>query len=127
MNRRIAALILPLLAAGPLLAADFPARPLDTARGKPFDVAQGKPNIILIMTDDQGYGDLACHGNPIIQTPNIDRLHGEAVRFTDFHVSPTCSPTRSALMTGRHEFFNGVTINAPWFARQIAGRAISQK
>ena len=68
-----------------------------------------RPNIILVMTDDQGYGDLACHGNPFIKTPNIDRFHAEAVRFTDFHVSPTCSPTRSALMTGRHEFRNGIT------------------
>lgn len=67
------------------------------------------PNIIFIITDDQGYGDLSCHGNPILKTPNIDRLHHEGVRFTDFHVSPTCSPTRSALMTGRHEFRNGVT------------------
>src|SRR5262249_48875430 len=71
------------------------------------------PNIILIMTDDQGYGDLGCHGNPHLKTPSLDRLHQESVRFTDFHVSPTCSPTRSALMTGRHEFKNGVshTIN----------------
>src|SRR5438445_3993910 len=68
-----------------------------------------RPNIILVMTDDQGYGELACHGNPILQTPNLDRLHRESVRFTDFHVSPTCSPTRSALMTGRHEFRSGVT------------------
>jgi len=74
------------------------------------DVLAGKrPNIVLIMTDDQGYGDLACHGNPIIKTPNIDRLHGESVRFTDFHVSPTCAPTRASLLTGRHEFKNGVT------------------
>ena len=71
--------------------------------------AADKPNIILVMTDDQGYGDLACHGNPIIQTPHIDAFYKEAARFTDFHVSPTCSPTRSALMTGRHEFKNGVT------------------
>lgn len=68
-----------------------------------------KPNIVFILTDDQGYGDLSCHGNPVLKTPNIDRLHAEGVRFTDFHVSPTCSPTRSALMTGRHEFKNGVT------------------
>src|SRR6516162_3459662 len=68
----------------------------------------GRPNIILVMTDDQGYGELACHGNPILKTPNLDRLYRESVRFTDFHVSPTCSPTRSALMTGRHEFKNGV-------------------
>src|SRR6188768_3900829 len=67
------------------------------------------PNIIFILTDDQGYGDISAHGNPILKTPNIDRLHDESVRFTDFHVSPTCSPTRSALLTGRHEFRNGVT------------------
>lgn len=67
------------------------------------------PNIILILADDIGYGDLSCHGNPILKTPNIDRLHREGARFTDFHVSPTCSPTRAALMTGRHEFKSGVT------------------
>ncbi len=67
------------------------------------------PNIVFILTDDQGYGDLSAHGNPLLKTPNLDRLHGEAFRFTDFHVSPTCSPTRSALFTGRHEFRNGVT------------------
>jgi arylsulfatase len=71
--------------------------------------ARRPPNIIFLLTDDQGYGDLSCHGNPILKTPNLDRLHDEGVRFTDFHVSPTCSPTRSALMTGRHEFKNGVT------------------
>ncbi len=68
-----------------------------------------RPNIILVMTDDQGYGDLGCHGNPILKTPAIDRFYSEAVRFTEFHVSPTCAPTRSALLTGRHEFRNGVT------------------
>lgn len=71
--------------------------------------ASRPPNVILILTDDQGYGDLACHGNPVIKTPNLDRVHAEAVRFTDFHNSPTCSPTRTALMTGRHEFKSGVT------------------
>jgi arylsulfatase len=68
-----------------------------------------KPNVILILTDDQGYGDVGRHGNPILQTPNLDRLHDESVRFTDFHVSPTCAPTRSALLSGRHDFKNGVT------------------
>jgi arylsulfatase len=68
-----------------------------------------RPNIVFILTDDQGYGDMSCHGHPVLKTPNIDRLHNEGVRFTDFHVSPTCSPTRSALLTGRHEFKNGVT------------------
>ncbi len=72
-------------------------------------LAGKRPNIVFVLTDDQGYGDLSCHGNPILKTPNIDRLHREGVRFTDFMVSPTCSPTRSALMTGRHEFRNGVT------------------
>ena len=67
------------------------------------------PNIILILTDDQGYGDLSCHGNPILKTPHIDRLHSESVRLTNYHVSPTCAPTRCALLTGRHEFRSGVT------------------
>ncbi len=62
--------------------------------------ASSRPNVILIMTDDQGYGDLSCLGNPVIQTPNMDQLHSESVRLTNFHVDPTCSPTRSALMTG---------------------------
>src|SRR3989442_11136460 len=72
-------------------------------------LAGSRPNIIFILTDDQGYGDMSCHDNPVLRTPNIDRLHDEGVRFLDFHVSPTCSPTRAALMTGRHEFRNGVT------------------
>ena len=70
---------------------------------------QSRPNIVLIMTDDQGYGDVSAHGNPVLRTPNLDRLHSQSMRFLDFHVSPTCAPTRSALFTGRHEFKNGVT------------------
>lgn len=68
-----------------------------------------RPNIVFILTDDQGYGDLSAHGNPILKTPNLDQLRGESVRFADFMVSPTCAPTRSAIMTGRHEFRNGIT------------------
>ncbi len=75
----------------------------------PVAAAPSQPNIIFVLTDDQGYGDFSCHGNPILKTPNLDRLHAEAVRFTDFHVSPTCAPTCAALNTGRHEFRNGVT------------------
>lgn len=60
------------------------------------------PNVILIMTDDQGYGDLACHGNPVIRTPNLDCLHDQSMRLTNFHVSPFCTPTRAALMTGHY-------------------------
>ena len=68
-----------------------------------------RPNIILVMTDDQGMGDLSCMGNQIVKTPNIDRFHEKATRFTDFQVSPTCAPTRSAIMSGRAPFKNGVT------------------
>lgn len=68
-----------------------------------------KPNIVLILTDDQGFGDLSCHGNPVLKTPHIDRLHDEGVRFTHFHVSPTCSPTRAALLTGKHELRSGIS------------------
>lgn len=71
--------------------------------------AERRPNIILVMPDDIGYGDYACLGNPIIKTPSVDAFWKESVRFTDFHVSPTCAPCRSALLTGRHEFKNGVT------------------
>ena len=63
--------------------------------------AADRPNIILVITDDQGYGDLACHGNPIIQTPNIDDFFTQSLRLTDYHVSPTCAPTRGALMCGQ--------------------------
>ncbi len=72
-------------------------------------IAGKRPNILFILTDDQGYGDISAHGNPVLKTPNLDRLRSEGLRFTDFHVSPTCSPTRSALFTGRHEFKNGIT------------------
>lgn len=68
-----------------------------------------RPNIILVMTDDQGMGDLSCLGNPLLKTPNLDRLYEMSTRFCEFHVSPTCAPTRSAIFSGRHEFRNGVT------------------
>jgi arylsulfatase A-like enzyme/alpha-L-fucosidase len=67
-----------------------------------------RPNIIVVMTDDQGYGDLGRHGNPIVRTPVIDQLASESHRFTDFHVDPTCSPTRSALMSGQYSLRAGV-------------------
>ena len=81
--------------------------PLASSQAGPLE---GKrPNIVFFLTDDQGYGDISAHGNPILETPHLDRLRSEAVRFEDFHVSPTCAPSRSALLTGRHEFKNGVT------------------
>lgn len=79
-----------------------------------------KPNVLLVITDDQGYGDLGCHGNKEVRTPNLDRLHAESVRLTNFHVDPTCAPTRSALMTGRYSSRTGV-----WHT--IAGRSIMRK
>ena len=71
-------------------------------------IGADRPNIILIITDDQGYGDIGAHGNKIIKTPNLDNLHSESVRLTNYHVDPTCSPTRSALMTGRYSTRTGV-------------------
>ncbi|MDF1751638.1 MAG: arylsulfatase [Verrucomicrobiales bacterium] len=68
-----------------------------------------RPNILFILTDDQGYGDIGRHGHPLLKTPNLDRLYDESVRFDNFYVSPSCSPTRAALLTGRHEFRSGVT------------------
>ena len=70
--------------------------------------AADRPNVVIVITDDQGYGDLSCHGNPILKTPEIDALHAESVRLKDYHVAPTCSPTRSALLTGHWTNRTGV-------------------
>ena len=66
-----------------------------------------RPNVILIITDDQGYGDLGCHGNPVARTPNLDSLHGESIRLMDFHVAPMCTPTRGQLLSGLDAARNG--------------------
>ena len=67
------------------------------------EAADGLPNVIIIFTDDMGYGDLACYGNPNIETPNLDRMADEGMRFTSFYVGASvCSPSRAALMTGRY-------------------------
>ncbi len=71
--------------------------------------AASQPNIILVMPDDVGFGDYACMGNPVIKTPAVDGFRQQSLLFNRFYVSPTCAPTRSALMSGRHEFKNGVT------------------
>ena len=70
---------------------------------------QSRPNIIFVLTDDQGYGDLSCLGNPVLKTPVLDRLHADSVRLTDFHVAPMCTPTRGELMTGQDALRNGAT------------------
>lgn len=70
--------------------------------------AAERPNVVIVITDDQGYGDLSCHGNPILKTPRIDELYHESLRLLDYHVSPTCSPTRSAFLTGHWTNRTGV-------------------
>ena len=67
-----------------------------------------RPNIVFVITDDQGYGELGCHGNPVIQTPHMDALHGVSFRLTNYHVGPTCAPTRAGLMTGHYHNSTGV-------------------
>ncbi len=67
-----------------------------------------QPNIVLVLTDDQGYGDLGCTGNPFVQTPNVDAFYAQSVRLTDYHVGPTCAPTRAGLLTGHYANSTGV-------------------
>jgi len=93
MNPRI------LLAALLILATPLAA----SAQGK-----AKKPNVIVIITDDQGHGDLGFHGNPVIKTPNLDKFARQSVRMKNFYVSPVCAPTRSSLMTGRYNYRTGV-------------------
>jgi arylsulfatase A-like enzyme len=70
--------------------------------------ATDKPNVLLIMTDDQGWGDIASHGAPHLQTPVLDALADSGVRFDRFFVSPVCAPTRASLLTGRYSLRTGV-------------------
>ncbi len=82
---------------------------LVTPRPARGDIGEPKrPNVLLIITDDQGYGDLGFHGNPRIRTPNLDRFARESVRLKTFCVSPVCSPTRASLLTGRYNYRTGV-------------------
>ena len=67
-----------------------------------------RPNVIMIMTDDQGYGDVGFHGNDLIKTPNIDQFAADNLEFTRFYVCPTCAPTRAGLMTGRYHHRTGI-------------------
>ena len=82
--------------------------------------SSAKPNVIVILTDDQGYGDFSCHGNPILKTPNMDAIHSESVRFVDFHSAPMCTPTRGQLMTGVDALKNRAT-------SVTAGRAVLRR
>jgi arylsulfatase A-like enzyme len=78
-----------------------------------------KPNVVVILTDDQGYGELGVMGNRVVRTPAIDRLAGQSVSLTDFSVMPVCSPTRAGLMTGRYHYRTGVTDT--WMGRSLMG------
>ncbi len=79
-----------------------------------------RPNIVFVLTDDQGYPPMGCHGHPYIQTPNLDAFHGESARFEQFHTGTTCAPTRSGLMTGHYCNSTGV-----WHT--IGGRSLLRR
>lgn len=66
-----------------------------------------RPNVVYVMTDDQGYGEISVHGNPILNTPHMDRLHGQSIRLSDFHAAPMCTPSRGQLLTGLDAARNG--------------------
>jgi arylsulfatase len=83
--------------------------PVEAAAFTEQAVAPQRPNIVLVMPDDVGCGDYACLGNPVIRTPSVDRFRQQGLLLSRFHVSPTCSPCRAALLSGRHEFKSGVT------------------
>src|SRR5216117_3010922 len=84
------------------------------------DRSSNPPNVIIILADDLGYGDLACYGHPTFKTPNLDRMAREGARLTQFNTpAPFCAPTRASLMTGRYPFHCGLTANpAPDFGGQ---------
>lgn len=90
------------------------------AQNKPVVIGRECPNVILVLTDDQGIGGLSCHGNPYLKTPCLDRFYEESIRMTDFHVSPMSTPTRSAIITGRYPIRNGAW--ATFKGRDIVSR-----
>ena len=74
--------------------------------------ADPPPNVIFILADDLGYGDLGCYGHPRFKTLHLDKMAAEGVRLTQFNTpAPFCAPTRAALLTGRYPFRNGLTAN----------------
>ncbi|MFN9299519.1 MAG: sulfatase-like hydrolase/transferase, partial [Acidobacteriota bacterium] len=83
-------------------------RELFSALAGSFVQTAKRPNVILVITDDQGFGDLSLHGNKQLRTPNLDRLAGEGARFERYYSSPVCSPTRACLLTGRYNYRTGV-------------------
>jgi len=80
-----------------------PALALQTSK-----ISRRPPNVLILITDDQGYGDLSLHGNPHLKTPHLDSIGQQGAQFTQFQVCPVCSPTRASLMTGRYNYRTGV-------------------
>ncbi len=89
------------------------AQGTEAAKGR----GERQPNIVLVLTDDQGYGDLGCHGNDRVITPNLDQLRAQGADFTRFYASPVCAPTRASLMTGRYNYRTGVVDT--WLGRAM--------
>jgi arylsulfatase A-like enzyme len=73
------------------------------------DTGASRPNVLVVICDDLGYGDLGCHGNTVVETPELDALHDESARMTRFYGGPVCSPSRASLLTGRWHYRTGVT------------------
>ncbi len=90
-----------------LAAASLLAEPVPLPASAPSPQGGRKPNVVLVMTDDQGWGDLRSHGNSLIDTPVMDRLAGQGARFEHYYVSPMCGPTRASLLTGRYNLRSG--------------------
>src|SRR5690349_12696305 len=79
-----------------------------------------KPSLILILADDLGWADLGCYGNKFNETPNIDRLASQGVRFTQFYAGPVCSPTRASIQSGQNQARVGITVHIPGHWRPFA-------
>ena len=105
-GNEIAAVIRPSLFLGMILLGSSLARPAEAEQ------LAVKPNVIIILADDLGYGDLSCYGHPRFKTQNLDRMATEGVRMTQLNTPmPFCAPTRAALLTGRYPFRCGLTSN----------------
>jgi arylsulfatase A-like enzyme len=90
-----------------VIPALLPLAGLESLRAEP-EKAAGRPNVIFILSDDQGYGDFGCYGSPYLKTPNMDRLYRESTRVPNFYMGPACTPSRASLMTGRDNYRTSV-------------------